>query len=117
MRSIRNSIIYWDLRSKEFLVGPFPESSEWVDMYLMHRTWGGCNAEVRNAMSNEEAKAFLLAQIPHWVIRDGIDIEDIHAALWDIEEYRSAMSDDMPEPEFIDAEDIGRTFVLTGEKE
>lgn len=95
MRRLKEVIVYWSPETKQVFVGPFPEQKQIPNHFY---SWGGCNIEVREEKSKQKQIGRLFVEIQHWVIREGISPQDIHSALWGVQEYRDGLSLDVPEP-------------------
>ena len=63
-----------------------------------HYNWGFCNSEVVEASPFLRVH-LLLIQLIHMIVRDGVNVRQLHRELLPLDEYRSILSDDMPDAE------------------
>ena len=91
---LKDAAIYWDPRpGGRCVVAPF--GRETVVTRALPCSTGSVHTKVCT-LSPVKARAFVLAEALHMIIRDGLDPQTVHKALLEIDEYRTACANDMP---------------------
>lgn len=91
----RNCMIAYN-RGGPIAAGPHPDRTGWSRGY--HATVGANYLEAKSA-SEADNKIQMLLDFHHAVVRDGVPLDQVHAAFWNIDEYRQCMARDVPPPE------------------
>jgi hypothetical protein len=97
MRSIKDSIIFWnpmDEGLEPIVIRPL---KPWgINKNFPYRSsWGGCNKEIFDCEDFEKRKALIFINAMHFIISSGIDPIDVHNALLGLEEYYDGCSDEI----------------------
>ena len=91
-RNAKNTMILWEPDTGDVLLVP------WPSVYNSHPGyWSGfaCYSDFRRA-SYKERQCMVFVEAMHLIIRDGIDPVKLHHVLMELEEYSSAMAEDVP---------------------
>ena len=93
-RTAANSMLCWNRGTDEVAIFPHP------DIHNLSVDYGcstlGCWSYVKD-MSSVERTALVFVEAMHLIVRDKCDPMAVHRALLEVEEYRAACANDMPE--------------------
>lgn len=90
-----NAMLCWTPNSDQVALVPWPDNIGRSRRY--HRTGGAAFVYLQEG-SFELRKLRVFIDAVHLIIRDHVDPQAVHKALYELDEYRDGLSEDFPKP-------------------